>query len=81
MRMHRSSNNGAAGGMREPVGSPQIHILYYIKVTSLFSPVLRISDLEVHNIFKVMCNPNFNIFLNQDSNIYSKKNSSAPPYT
>ena len=33
-------------------------------------------------LFKVMCNPNFNIFLNQDSNIYSKKkNSSAPPYT
>ena len=23
--------------------------------------------------FKVMCNHNFNIFLNQDSNIYSKK--------
>ena len=22
---------------------------------------------------KVMCNPNFNIFLNQDSNIYSRK--------
>ena len=26
-------------------------ILYYIKVTSLFSPVLRISGLEVHNFF------------------------------
>ena len=26
-------------------------ILYYIKVTSIFSPFLRISGLEVHNFF------------------------------
>ena len=33
---------------------------------------LKITGLFNHNI-KVMCNPKFNIFLNQDSNIYSKK--------
>ena len=41
-----------------------------------------LDDITHEKPFKVMCNPNFNIFLNQDSNIYSKKkNSSAPPYT
>ena len=28
---------------------------------------------KLNRIIKVMCNHNFNIFLNQDSNIYSEK--------
>ena len=34
---------------------------------------LHVSIYKKENAIKVMCNPNFNIFLNQDSNVYLEK--------
>ena len=46
-------------------------------VMNNFNIICNEIDINFANIgntqFKVMCNHNFNIFLNQDSNIYSEK--------